>query len=456
MKLNGNDMQAVRERYDTLILGLGKTGISCVKHLLDGGESVAVADSRGAPPELERLNRDYPQVPVYLGAFNESLLSGVKRLIMSPGLSRRNTIIERAIDNGVEITSDIELFCRSIDAPLVAVTGSNGKSTVVSLLAQMIERAGATVGVGGNIGHPALDLLSTPSPDYYLLELSSFQLETVSSHRPVAAAVLNVSPDHLDRYQSLAEYARAKENIFAGDGAMIINQDDALIARMKKPGRKITTYSLTQGHADFTIEHHEGESWLVNRQSKLLRRDEINIPGLHNVANVMAALALGEAINLPFDPMLDAVRHFTGLPHRCEWVGDTEAVKWINDSKGTNVGATIAALEGFSQNKSPILLIAGGDGKGADFSVLRAPIGRHVKATILIGKDAENIAKVIADQGRVFYATSLEAAVSTASKLASPGDIVLLSPACASFDMFSGFEERGDIFKRCVHEIGCG
>jgi len=456
INLTGNDMHEVREQHDVLVLGLGKTGMSCVKHLLHEGERIAVADSRVEPPELENLRRQHPEVPVYAGAFNESLLSGVKKLVISPGISKSNAIVQNAIDNDIEITSDIELFCKSITSPLVAVTGSNGKSTVVSLLAKMIARAGKTVGSGGNIGAPALDLLLKPAPDYYLLELSSFQLETVSSHKPVAAVVLNVSPDHMDRYRNVAAYARAKENIFTGGGTMIINQDDVLVTKMKKPNRKIMTYSLTQSNADFTIENDGDETWLVNKRSRLLRQDDIKISGLHNIANVMACLALGEAIRLPVEAMLDAVRNFTGLPHRCEWVGEKDQVQWINDSKGTNVGATVAALRGLSKDKRNILLIAGGEGKDADFSVLTTPIKKHVKSTILIGKDAGKIAEVVADQDTVFYAASLEAAVSTASRLSSPGDIVLLSPACASFDMFSGYEERGNIFKRCVHELSGG
>ena len=436
--------------FDTLILGLGKTGWSCVRYLAGAGEDLAVADSRQAPPELASLRQGYPQVPFFAGEFRPDLLCRARRLILSPGVAPGHPAIRAAARAGVEIIGDVEIFCRHINAPLIAVTGSNGKSTVVSLLARMLEQAGLRVRLGGNIGTPALDLLCAPPPDYYLLELSSFQLETLRSHQPVAAAVLNVSADHLDRYQGLRDYARAKENIYAGAGAMIINLDDATVRAMRRPGRRAVTCSLTRPDADFHLREHNGETWLARRNEPLLRQAELRVHGLHNLANSLACLALGSALDLPLPAMLAALREFGGLPHRCEWVAGLNGVNWFNDSKGTNVGATLAALRGLSGKRNNILLIAGGDGKGADFAPLGQAVEEHVKSTILIGKSAPDIAAVIPDQSALCYATGMEAAVHTAFRLAQPGDTVLLSPACASFDMFRDFAARGDAFKRAV------
>ena len=451
-----HDMPETAQRFDTLVLGLGKTGLSCVRYLAGTGEYLGVADSRQAPPELENLQQQYPLVPFFPGEFQPGLLCGVRRLVISPGIAPAHPAIRAAHRAGVEIMGDVEIFCRNINAPLIAVTGSNGKSTVVSLLAKMLRRSGLRVGLGGNIGTPALDLLSLPAPDYYILELSSFQLETLHSHRPVAATILNVSPDHLDRYEDLQHYARIKENIYTGDGTMVINLDDELVLGMLRPERKVITYSLTQADADFSISNRNGENWLMNKQAVLIKQSELKIHGGHNLANILACLALGRALDLPMSALLEASLDFSGLPHRCEWVAEYNGVNWFNDSKGTNVGATLAALHGLSDKRKNILLIAGGDGKGADFSPLGSAIEEHVKSAILIGKSAHEIAGNVPDKKSVFYATSLEAAVSTAFRIAQPGDTVLLSPACASFDMFEDFADRGDEFKRCVTGFSTG
>ena len=443
-------------RFDTLILGLGKTGWSCVRYLEGSGEALAVADTRPEPPALENLRRDYPETPFFAGEFQPDLLCRARRLILSPGIAPTHPAIRAAARAGVEIIGDVEIFCRNINAPLIAVTGSNGKSTVVSLLARMLEQAGLRVGLGGNIGIPALDLLSAPAPDYYLLELSSFQLETLRSHRPVAATVLNVSADHLDRYRDMRDYARAKENVYAGAGAMIINLDDPAVQAMQRAGRRTITCSLARPDADFHLCEYRAETWLARRGERLLRQAELRLHGRHNLANTLACLALGSALDVPLSAMLAALREFGGLPHRCEWVAGLNDVNWFNDSKGTNVGATLAALRGLSGRHKNIVLIAGGDGKGADFSPLGKAMAEHVKATILVGKSAPDIAAVAPDQGALFYATGMDAAVQTAARLAQAGDTVLLSPACASFDMFTDFAERGEVFKRCVAGIGSG
>ena len=449
-------MPETAQRFDTLVLGLGKTGLSCVRYLAGTGENLGVADSRLAPPELENLQQHYPLVPFFPGEFQPGLLCRARRLIISPGIEPTHPAIRAARSAGVEILGDVEFFCRYINAPLIAVTGSNGKSTVVSLFAKMLKRARLRVGLGGNIGTPALDLLSLPAPDYYILELSSFQLETLHSHRPVAATVLNVSADHLDRYDDIWDYARIKEKIYTGNGTMVINLDDERVTGMLRPGRKVITYSLTQPEADFSISNHNGENWLMNKQAALVKQSGLKVHGRHNLANILACLALGRALDLPMSALLEAALDFTGLPHRCEWVAGFNDINWFNDSKGTNVGATLAALYGLSDNRKNIILIAGGDGKGADFSPLGSAIEKHVKSIILIGKSANEIAGIVPDKKTVFYATSLAAAVSSAFRLALPGDTVLLSPACASFDMFRDFADRGDVFKRCVTGLSAG
>ena len=443
-------MADLEPRFDSLILGLGKTGWSCVRHLAGSGERLAVADTRQQPPQLAKLRQRYPQVPFLAGDFQPELLCRARRLIVSPGVAPEHPALRAAARAGVEIVGDVELFCRAVNAPLVAVTGSNGKSTVVSLLAQMLARAGLRVRLGGNIGTPALDLLAAPPPDYYLLELSSFQLQTLRSHRPVAAAVLNVSADHLDRHASMDDYARAKENIYAGVGTMIINLDDDTVRAMQRPGRSTISYALARADADFRVGRYNGESWLLYRAETLLRQSELKVCGRHNLANVLACLALGRALELPLPALVAAARDFSGLPHRCEQVAVLNGVGWINDSKGTNVGATLAALQGLAPARRNIVLIAGGAGKGADFSPLAAAISAHVKGVILMGQSAREIAAIVTPDCEVCYATSMDAAVSAAARMAQPGDTVLLSPACASTDMFTDFSARGNAFKHCV------
>ena len=455
----GNHSMTERaQQFDTLVLGLGKTGLSCVRYLAGAGETLGVADTRQAPPELQNLKQRYPRVPFFPGDFQPGLLCRARRVVISPGIAPSHPAIRSASRAGVEIMGDVEIFCRNINAPLIAVTGSNGKSTVVSLLALMLERSGLRVGLGGNIGTPALDLLSQPAPDYYVMELSSFQLETLRSHRPVAAAVLNVSADHLDRYEDIREYARAKENIYNGGGTMVINRDDEIVLGMLRQEREVITYSLAQPEADFNVRTRDGENWLMNHRTALMKQPELKVHGMHNLANVLASLALGRSLGLPMPAMLEAARAFAGLPHRCERVAEFNGINWINDSKGTNVGATLAALNGLTANGKNILLIAGGDGKGADFSPLGSAIRKHVKSVILMGESAPEIARIVPDRETIYYATGMAAAVNIAARLALPSDTVLLSPACASLDMFQGFAARGDEFKRCVadHVTGAG
>ena len=362
-----------------------------------------------------------------------------------------------AAARGVPIAGDVELFARAADAPVVAVTGSNGKSTVASLLAEMARRAGMRVGAGGNLGPPALSLLGR-NRELYVLELSSFQLETTDSLRPAAATVLNVSPDHMDRYESLDDYVAAKRRVLAGGAVIVENLDDPLAAG-PGGGRRRTI--------GFSMREHPRARWYVagtGDAARIMRRgaaggigaavvpvDAVPLPGLHNVANALAAFALGDAIGLDAGAMAAALEAYAGLPHRCETVAVRRGVRWINDSKGTNVGATVAAIEGLGA-RGPLVLIAGGLGKGADFSPLLAPAKRHVRRAVLIGRDAPRLDAVLSRGTEVRHAPDLAAAVDTAARAARAGDSVLLSPACASFDMFESFEARGDAFRQLVFE----
>jgi UDP-N-acetylmuramoylalanine--D-glutamate ligase len=339
---------------------------------------------------------------------------------------------------------------------VVAVTGSNGKSTVAALINAMISDAGYHVELGGNFGTPALSFLDKGTPAFYVLELSSFQLETVSSLNAAAAVVLNISPDHMDRYAQIEDYALAKERIYRGDGCMVINRDDSRVFAMERKGRKVLRFSLAKpGPGEFGLCQRGGVAWLCYGGEYLMPAAELRIRGRHNISNALSALALGIAINLPLASMLQTLKRFTGLAHRCEWVAEIEGITWINDSKGTNTGATIAAIEGLAWIDD-IILIAGGDGKGADFAPLAEALSGRVRAVVLIGRDAGRIAAAVQERTQVCYATGIQAAVETAARLARPGDKVLLSPACASQDMFTDYQDRGRRFVEAVSRLAGG
>lgn len=436
----------------TLVVGLGKTGLSCVRFLVANGVPVAVTDSREKPPALDDLRKEFGQVEFSVGGFNTRLFEWADRLVVSPGVAIDNPLFIAARDRGADIIGDVEIFARLAQAPIVAITGSNGKSTVTTLIAEMIRTAGKAVLMGGNIGTPVLDLLEQPVPDFYVLELSSFQLETTRSLDAAVAVVLNVSPDHMDRYHDLAHYADSKQRIYGvvggGHGVMVVNRDDSIVMSMQDQKRKTVSFGLDEAkEQNFGRLTHQGELWLARGQEPLLPINELRIAGEHNQANALAALALGEQIGLPMIAMLNALRQFKGLPHRTQWVADINGVSWFNDSKGTNVGATLSAIRGFTQ---PVVLIAGGQGKGADFSPLRDAVAEKVRAVILLGEDASLIEQALAKTVPLYRVMNLDDAVLQAHAVAQPGDVVLLSPACASFDMFSGFEARGDAFVSAV------
>ncbi len=436
----------------TLIVGLGKTGLSCARYLAARGVPAAVIDSRDQPPGLASLREELPDTALFLGGFEPEVFREADRLVVSPGISLREPEIQEARARGVEVLGDVELFAREADAPVVAITGSNGKSTVTTLVGEMAREAGLRVKVGGNLGEPALDLLQ-PETDLYVLELSSFQLETTSSLRPIAAAVLNVSADHMDRYRSVAEYAAAKERIYQGAVHRIFNRDDPLVMKMSRGEEGDLFFTLGKPPAEgFGLKRDAGVEWLCRGEQKLLPAAELSIAGRHNLANALAAMAFGSVLNLPQDAMLAALRRFPGLPHRTQFVAEQDGVRWYNDSKGTNVGACIAALEGLAEGESRTVLIAGGDCKGADFSLLAPVAARTARAVILIGRDAPDLEQALAGSVPLLRAGDLREAVALAADQAQAGDRVLLSPACASFDMFRNFEERGERFMEAVRE----
>lgn len=446
---------AALRKHDTarraLVVGLGMTGLSCVRYLRARGLAVTVADTRAAPPKLTELRQEFPDVPFYSG-FDAQLFARFETLVVSPGVNIAEPAIRQAIDTGAEAIGDIELFARVARAPVIAVTGANGKSTVATLVDAMCRAAGLDTRLGGNIGVPALSLLAPTEPDVYVLELSSFQLETTKTLNARAAAVLNITPDHMDRYAALADYARAKARVYTGDGLMVLNADDRLVLEMRRPARRCVRFSLQPpaSAGDYGIAAHAGEAWLAQGNERILSARELPLPGAHNRANALAALALTQALGVPRSAQIRALREFRGLPHRTEVVAARDGITWINDSKGTNVGATVAALTGMT---APVVLIAGGDGKGADFRDLKAACAAYARAVVLIGRDAPRIEAALERAVPVVRAADMVDAVRRARTLARPGDIVLLSPACASFDMYRNYEHRGEVFRAAVTEM---
>ncbi|MGK0297290.1 MAG: UDP-N-acetylmuramoylalanine--D-glutamate ligase [Gammaproteobacteria bacterium] len=440
-------------KYDALIIGLGKTGMSCIRYLSGKGMSLAIADNRKTPPELKVLKDEYSDLPVYLGDFDPMLFCSAKLIILSPGVSIFDPAIQYAKENGVEVIGDIELFVRNTNVPIIAITGSNGKSTVATLITEMIRASGVKAELGGNIGTPALSLFERSQPEFYILELSSFQLETIQSLNAVVSVILNISNDHMDRYNAMDDYVSAKKKIFSGNGCVVFNKDDELNLSVINENRKKICYSFgCPNEEEFGVRIINDVEWIYYGNQKILSTADVLIKSRHNIFNILAALALGMSIGLEFKSMVSAIKLFKGLPHRCELISTINNVEWINDSKGTNPGATCAAIEGVAKGNN-IVLIAGGDSKCADFSSLAKSVIGRVHTAILIGIDANKIATVLDKTINIYHATSMDSAVSLATKLAKNGDSVLLSPACASMDMFSDYQERGKVFKQAVLRI---
>lgn len=437
-----------------VIIGLGETGIACVEYFQALQIPIVVMDTRNAPPKLPDFKMRFPKVPIYTGGLKEEILKQARTLIVSPGIPKDHPDIIRSLSPGVKIIGDIELFSQNIHAPVVAITGSNGKSTVTTLVGEMAKKAGRSVAVGGNLGIPVLTLLSQ-NPELYVLELSSFQLETTYSLKAKVATVLNLSPDHMDRYASLEQYKTAKCRIFMNCETAVINRDDRLLIDAIPSGIPTISFGINEPlQGQFGLRKEGNDLWLSKGPQLLLPLAEIRLFGLHNAANALAALALGECAQLPMEAMLSVLRTFSGLPHRCEWVRKYKEVQWINDSKGTNVGATFAALQGLATDVSgKWILIAGGLGKNADFSPLKPLIKQYCCAVVLIGEAANELENLLQSSVTCVRAIHMEDAVHQAAKLAAPGDGVLLSPACASWDMFKNFEARGEAFKEAVNGL---
>ncbi|MDY7566414.1 UDP-N-acetylmuramoyl-L-alanine--D-glutamate ligase [Pseudomonas sp. RTC3] len=447
-------MSLIVSDHFRIVVGLGKSGMSLVRFLAKQGVSFAVADTRDNPPELATLRQDYPQVEVRCGELDVEFLCRADELYVSPGLALATPALQQAAARGVKLSGDIELFARNAKAPIVAISGSNAKSTVTTLVGEMAAAAGRRVAVGGNLGTPALDLLDD-SVELYVLELSSFQLETTDQLGAEVATVLNVSEDHMDRYSGLPAYHLAKHRIFRGARQVVVNRQDALSRPLIGEGLPCWTFGLnTPDFHGFGLREENGEKYLAFQFDNLMPVRELKIRGAHNQSNALAALALGHAVGLPFDAMLSALRTFTGLAHRCQWLRERAGVNYYDDSKATNVGAALAAIEGLGVDiAGKLVLIAGGDGKGADFSALRAPVAAYCRVVVLLGRDAELLAKTFGDAVPLVRVKTLEEAVQRAAEWAQSGDAVLLSPACASLDMFKNFEERGRVFAHAVEGL---
>lgn len=435
----------------TLIVGLGSTGRAVAEFLARWRRPALVIDSRAAPPELAGLRSTCPDMPVVLESLDPKWLAGVDELVLSPGLPVETPIVEAAHARGIPVVSDIELFARAAEAPVLAVTGSNGKSTVATLTARILAAQGVRAPAGGNLGPPALRLLSNESPEVYVLEISSFQMETTYSLRPQAAVVLNLSPDHLDRHGSFERYAELKAKLLRSAERAVYNWDDPFVREMGRRHPHGVPFSTREQMADgYSVTVVDGERWLARGPEPLLPAAELPVPGRHGESNALAALALAEDLGGARGSALEALRNFEGLPHRFAPVATVAGVVYVDDSKGTNVGATVAALESLS---GAAVLIAGGLGKGMDFTPLAQAARGRLKAAVLLGESAPALADALVGICPIDRVETMRAAVERAAKLATAGDTVLLSPACASQDMFADYRERGRAFGAAVRGL---
>lgn len=440
-----------------LVLGLGKTGLSCARFLAERDVDFSIMDSRKTPPGIDALNKYFPRVDCLFGGFDINAIKNYDVLLVSPGISIKEPIIKNALEHNKKIIGDVEVFALCTNKPVVAITGSNGKSTVTALLGEMARQANINSAVGGNIGVPVLDLLADDSStELYVLELSSFQLETTHSLNSSVSVILNVSEDHMDRYDSLSEYKVAKQKIYHGDGIVILNKDEQQTIPLNE-SRNTNYFSLQMPVTEngFGLIREGEQSWLAKGKNKLIEISGLKIKGQHNIANALAALALGDSANIPMPAMINTLKKFTGLPHRTQWVCEYNGINWINDSKATNVGAALAAINGLGNAATgpDLIVLLGGQGKGQDFSPLQQALITFAKYVLIYGEDGELIKDTILPQTKKKIVKNLDEAVTEASLIAQSGDTVLLSPACASFDMFSGFEQRGDEFIRLVNEV---
>lgn len=439
----------------TLVAGLGKTGLSIARYLHRNKQSFIAYDTREHPVELDAFLTEFPGVDYYLKEVPEDLFSKVSAIISSPGVSLDTPLMQKARDNQIPVYGDIECLAREISKPVIAITGTNGKSTVTTLVGEMAKAAGINVAVAGNIGAPVLDLLNDGiSYDLWVLELSSFQLDLTFSLAPVAATILNISADHLDRHHTFESYVTAKQRVYHRALNSIYNRDD----ERSKPDmsiQQISSFGLdAPAEGQWGVIASKEGYYLAYGPNRLISVDEMKLKGRHNWSNALAACALAHTVGIDFEAMITVLKRFSGLPHRAQWVRTLNGVDWINDSKGTNIGATCSAILGIGGSmQGKIVLIAGGQGKGADFTELQQPIAEHVRTLVLIGSDADKMQQALQPVVHVVRAATLEEAVQMAHQEAKSGDVVMLSPACASQDMFRDFNERGQIFVSAVEAL---
>ena len=441
-----------------LVLGLGDTGLSALHWLERQGAILSVADSRTNPPSVDHVMKRMPQVNIYTGEFNPVVFKQADLIVISPGVALSEPVVQAAIESGVQVIGDVELFAqyRPKHSKVIAITGSNGKTTVTSLVGEICKEAGLKTIVAGNIGLPVLEALMMEAPDVYVLELSSFQLETTHHLVCNSATVLNISEDHMDRYADMDTYIAAKARILAHAKVAVLNRDDAATLAMHAKHKVTFGLNAASEKHDFGLIESEGMHYLTSGNRKMMKASQLSITGLHNVANALAAMALCNAIGIEKTSIVKALIDFKGLPHRVEWVAKIDDVDYYDDSKGTNVGATCAAIAGMTKQGKPqkVVLIAGGDGKGQDFSPLLPAIQQNARAVVLIGRDAALIEAVLLPSNvPMYHAADLPEAVNIAKKLAQTGDAVLLSPACASFDMFKNYVHRAEVFVEAVKRL---
>ncbi len=435
---------------ETVVIGLGVTGLSMARYLHDCGISFVMADTRTLPPKLDTFKKKFPSVEIYLGELSTSLFKGAKQILVSPGVDINNQHIRAAVRQGAECYGDVELFASNTQKPIVAITGSNGKSTVTSLVTAMAKSAGVKAYAGGNLGPPAIELLSFHDAELFVLELSSFQLESTHSLKPRVSAVLNISPDHLDRHKNVDRYTSIKAKIYAGAAASIINRDDKLVAKMKTSGTVVSFGLSHSSDEGFGVVHDGGNIFLAKGKHCLLATKELALQGETGVLNSLAALAIGEVLGLSLEKMLGTLKDFKGLPHRLSLIGRAGGVSWFNDSKGTNIGASISSLRSL---QTDIILLAGGVFKGGNLHLLHDAVSRHARHVVLFGQDAGLLEQALHGAASTHTANSIRDAVCIAQNLSKSGDKVLLSPACASFDMYENYIARGEDFEFCVKEI---
>lgn len=428
-----------------VVIGLGITGLSCIDYFVRQGQRVIAMDTAEHPAGYEKLKAKHPQIPCFLGSLNPERLQQADEIILSPGVPPEQPLLAECKKRGIPLVGDIELLARSTDKPIYAITGSNGKSTVTTWIGEMAKAAGRNMAVAGNIGTPVLDIQQS---DGYILELSSFQLETTDSLQAKSAVLLNLSPDHLDRHKTCEAYLAAKQRIYQNCENPLVNLDAPEVWQSLSL-KNTRSFSLYQ-KADYCID----QSFLTSHGERLLSVNDLCLQGEHNWSNALVALAMGEVMGLPRETLLTVLRQFSGLPHRCQWVRNINGVTWYNDSKGTNTGATETAINSIAKiTPERLILLAGGQGKGTDFSELQSCVKRHVSDVILFGQDAALMEQALKKIAHVIRVDSLQAAVELAHQRAKSGDSVLLSPACASFDMFVGYEDRGKQFMNLVNAL---